>query len=459
MDSANLVDWARPDVKAVYEKMIAVLISRLNPAARRIDGAGGDGGRDVQVKLGARLEIYELKSFHGRLSEGGRKAQISRSLQKAATHNPAVWYLIAPIDLTPEEEEWFEELTGHYPFPCHWPGELWLNNHMALFPDIRRYFLIQTSHEVVTLLRELNAEKAAFNDGLVDAIDRLRTLTARFNADDPFYAFSFACDPDGSVTTSVKPRYIGAEQDCPIEITTHVEFPSTNAGQEAAAALEATFAYGSASEIPSEYVTQVIVQGPQTLAGTFDSSALRIGPSVIENIEQLRLRAQITSPDGAILANLPMAARAGTRGERGVVIHLSDSTGALTLDLKVDVTGGHMQVHYAYAFMKHVLPAALVPVTRFLEHLCTPNRLQIFDRRVPLGPPIAVPNASNQSADAAARLVAALTDIQQKTGFYFAIPESFTSAELDDIGMVHALTSRTSIAGTWSRYGALRFSR
>ncbi len=31
-----------------YEDMVSVLLSRLDPDAQRIDGKGGDGGRDVE---------------------------------------------------------------------------------------------------------------------------------------------------------------------------------------------------------------------------------------------------------------------------------------------------------------------------------------------------------------------------------------------------------------------------
>ena len=32
-----------------YEDIVSVLLSRLHPDAQRIDGKGGDGGRDVQI--------------------------------------------------------------------------------------------------------------------------------------------------------------------------------------------------------------------------------------------------------------------------------------------------------------------------------------------------------------------------------------------------------------------------
>ena len=65
-----------------YEDIVSVLLSRLHPDAQRIDGKGGDGGRDVQIVSGQDGQItdaFELKSFTGRMTFGRRK-QVERSL-------------------------------------------------------------------------------------------------------------------------------------------------------------------------------------------------------------------------------------------------------------------------------------------------------------------------------------------------------------------------------------------
>ena len=54
-----------------YEDMVSVLLSRLHPDAQRIDGKGGDGGRDVQIvhgQDGPIMDAFELKSFTGRIT-------------------------------------------------------------------------------------------------------------------------------------------------------------------------------------------------------------------------------------------------------------------------------------------------------------------------------------------------------------------------------------------------------
>ena len=54
-----------------YEDMVSFLLSRLHPDAQRIDGKGGDGGRDVQMARGQDGQIvdaFELKSFTVRMT-------------------------------------------------------------------------------------------------------------------------------------------------------------------------------------------------------------------------------------------------------------------------------------------------------------------------------------------------------------------------------------------------------
>ena len=62
------INWAMSP--EVYEDMVSCLLSHLNRETRRIDGSGGDGGRDVQFELPDGLHIFELKSFTDRMTQG-----------------------------------------------------------------------------------------------------------------------------------------------------------------------------------------------------------------------------------------------------------------------------------------------------------------------------------------------------------------------------------------------------
>ena len=126
-----------------YENMVSVLLNRLHHNSQRIDGKGGDGGRDVQIVHegeGTITDAFELKSFTGRMNSG-RRTQVKRSLDRAAALGPARWTLVVPIYPTPGEMNWLRRMGENYGFPLEWRGKTWLDGKMAAHPDIRRYFV------------------------------------------------------------------------------------------------------------------------------------------------------------------------------------------------------------------------------------------------------------------------------------------------------------------------------
>ena len=143
-----------------YEDMVSVLLSRLYPDAQRIDGKGGDGGRNVQIVNegnGSIVHAFELKSFTGRMSSS-RRQQVARSLRRVADLSPARWTLVVPIDPTPGEADWFRQLGEKHCFPTEWRGKTWLDEKMSVFPDIPPYYMEGAKDEVFHLLRVLGQE-------------------------------------------------------------------------------------------------------------------------------------------------------------------------------------------------------------------------------------------------------------------------------------------------------------
>lgn len=215
-----------------YEDMVSVLLSRLHPGAQRIDGKGGDGGRDVQIvhrQTDQITDAFELKSFTGRMTIS-RRRQVARSLQRAAALEPREWTLVVPIDPTPAEECWFRELGKEYSFPTRWAGKTWLDEKMSASPDIGRFFVEGASDEVVRLLRELREEQAVVTD-VYNTVGRLRTLRERLNEIDPYYRYELSTGETaradwpadvvlsvdfGDVRVDLYPKYSGASRDRPI---------------------------------------------------------------------------------------------------------------------------------------------------------------------------------------------------------------------------------------------------
>lgn len=84
------VDFARLSRSpADYEDMVSVLLSRIWQA-RRVDGSGGDGGRDCYFTDADGTDVYELKSFTGRMGRTQRR-QVERSLRRAMNDSPRSW--------------------------------------------------------------------------------------------------------------------------------------------------------------------------------------------------------------------------------------------------------------------------------------------------------------------------------------------------------------------------------
>lgn len=154
--TSNRIHWNTVD-RTTYDDMVSVLISRLHPSVQRIDGAGGDGGRDLLMHTDEGLVIYQLKSFAGRMDRTQRR-QVERSLERASRHDPVEWRLVVPIEPTPKELEWFQSLVEQYQFRCVWFGKTWLDSEMAQKPEIARYYLRGGESEIVELLRSVVPE-------------------------------------------------------------------------------------------------------------------------------------------------------------------------------------------------------------------------------------------------------------------------------------------------------------
>ena len=144
-----------------YEDMVSVLLSRLRQT-RRVDGTGGDEGRDCYFPGEDGTDAYELKSFTGRMTPA-RRRQVKRSLDRAMESRPRTWTLVVPIDPAPAEQRWFDSLGAGLPAQLEWLGKTWLEEQLARFPDIVRYFS-GAADEVVRILTEISREDALPDD-------------------------------------------------------------------------------------------------------------------------------------------------------------------------------------------------------------------------------------------------------------------------------------------------------
>ena len=412
-----------------YEDMVAVLVSRLHPDSQRIDGRGGDGGRDVQIvdRDGQLLHAFELKSFTGRMNDDRRK-QVKNSLETAAKLDPPEWTLVVPIDPTPGELKWFDDLRGDHDFPLTWRGKTWLDEKMSAHPDIRNYYIERAADEVVNLLRELREEEAKITD-VPDAIERLKRLHGRLNEIDPHYRYELSTGGGArhrpqhgtvlSVTfdgarVDVYEKYVGALKDRPI--TGRFEIVVEPHDEALLKGIEGAFDYGLPVTIPESAMASMTIDAPAGLGGTLTGGELRLESATVTLEEPLTLALNVMEGDD-LQASWPVRVTEKRGGGRGVILDGLDETGWLQFQLQVNPSA-----HEFHATFKlepsPAVPATLVPLFRWMSACRPPRRLVIV-----------WPDDSEMSSELETTLldegglgvVEALAYLQERSGVYFAV--------------------------------------
>ena len=437
--------------------MVSVLLSRLHPDAQRIDGKGGDGGRDVQIVDGQDGSItyaFELKSFTGRMTTIRRK-QVERSLKRAESLGPARWILVVPIDPTPAEDQWFRELGKDYCFPIQWFGKTWLDEKMAAFPDIRRYFLDGAEHEVVRLLRELREEQAIVTD-VPDAMGRLRTLHERLNEIDPHYRYELSTGKDTAdvrptdvvfsvsfrdMRVDVYPKYSGATKDRPITVNVKLIVDTDDE------MVEHALNYGLEATIPPRMVGSVTVDAPSGLGGDFTETEIVLLP--INSLgEPVTLALEIMDGD-RLLASWPVHLTQRTGGLRGSILTGTDSTGWLQTRLKVDVETKDLEAKF-WLTPQPTMPGALVPLFQWVDACRPPHHLRFrWQGGLELRSEIRKPFLAD---DSLSRVVEALAYLQKRCGIYWEISPSLTPEEGQQILAAATMLKEEATNFTWKSW-------
>ncbi|HLX88189.1 MAG TPA: hypothetical protein VKR22_07005 [Acidimicrobiales bacterium] len=437
----------------VYEDMVSALLSILHPTSIRTDGSGGDGGRDVHFGGPEGLEVFELKSFTGRLTKN-RLGQVKRSFVRALGHDPKTWTVVCPIDLTNEERKKFESLTAGSGVKCAWLGKTWLDARMAEHPCVARYFLSDVTDEIRDLARLFAAERAALTNGVPDAIERLRALAERCDELDPFYRVDLATDTRaGTVTASLVPRYPMAAHDRPITLQAIFAFPDREAAEATRERFQAAYDFGVGVEVPAQYVARVVVDAPAGLGGEFGSGALQLGARELGDVPELRLDLRISAPDGTHVTTLPLSGRATNAGAKGIDAELADTAaGLLRAELRADWTEHVYHLRYRFED-RPCLPSALLPCLRFLAALKAPNSLTChLSDGTALGPPLEITGDQHQVDERSVRTVQLLARVQDATSTWFDVPEEMTDADLADLVAANDLLEGRIVTGTWERW-------
>lgn len=442
------VNWSEVH-SGTYERMVAVLISTLNPDAERIDGAGGDGGRDVQLRSGGRLDLWELKSQSGRVGPTQRR-QIERSLERAAMLNPHSWTLVIPVDSTPAELKWFDTLQSRYPFTLEWSGRTWLDGQMAERPYLPRYFVYGGADEATKLLLDLRKDEQEFGLGISHVVSRVEGWVKRLRELDPFWDFQISRSAAGAYSITPVPKYRGAEIDRPIRISLEGRFPNTEEGRKALESFQMAIEYGRPATIAKEHIHAVQVDAPEALHGAFEGDVSI--SSVPDTTAKPGLVMMVYAPDGSVVTALPLTVSETTHGMAGTELTFTDSSGGLTVRMRASQPSAHLHTDFNFRMPPSVLPSHVLPTLRLLGSMLKPNRVGL---RI-VGSDHDAASAPDVHIDAPipagiVDFVDALARIQAKTHIYFPVPDAITPELAAQVAEVDELLSGTQVEMRWER--------
>ncbi|WP_405600356.1 hypothetical protein OG741_21790 [Streptomyces sp. NBC_01410] len=435
-----------PSDPRAFEKGIAVLLSLMHGDVQRIDGSGGDRGRDAQFIDNDGLHVFEMKSFRGRMTPS-RKSQVADSLETAAALSPVSWDLIVPIDPTPGELNWFEDLCGRYPFKMTWRGAAWIEARLAEHPQVRRFYFGDAMAETSELLRQLLREQGPVGD-VGDALDRMRGMCVRLNELEPHYTFRMTAGPGLDSMVEMLPAYPGAVRDRPMGFW--LAFAESPEAQVAAQAWEQAIAFGDPVEISGEHLTDFQVSGPTVLGlprGLPDPGmTLRVAAHTVPADHA----AQLVVENGhgrrvAVLGVRMTSLRAGTHGG---VLSGTDATGSFQCRLRMDHSTGRLRVELELEVADRLRPVARLEVVRFASALLPHHTMRVMLGGQPLTDPKPVPvlpGMNQEAADAMIELLEQLVTVEHLAVTAFELPSQIPAHDKAAIRTAHALlTGRTA---------------
>lgn len=434
---------------SLYEDMVAVVLSNIYPeAAERIDGSGGDGGRDVQLRYGSELDGFELKGFTGRVSSG-RRAQVKRSLLRAAFLGLRSWTLVVPIDPTPGEQRWFESLKSLIGCPITWRGLTWLDARMAERPFVARYFIERLQDEVLALLVELNAEDAAMQAGVPDAMTRVQRLVSRANELDPYYRFEITSDGSSTAVTII-PRYPSAMTDRPIGANVRFRFPKTPEGEAMHAEFQEALQFGTPLSLSGDFVEHLAIDAPAGLGGEYSGGTVEWSAAVPKDPDRrMLLGAKDTA--GKTVARLRLDLTIVSSGQGGAILEGSDRSGAIRVRMRVDGLARTINVQLTVRGAQPFYPHDMVPVARLLARITEGATLVLVHES---GDEVgslegSFDEAGDLMGEAFAELVEDFAILQAKAGQVELVQPELTMQDAQNISLGVKWARGESIEGSW----------
>lgn len=143
------IPWERMSGEEI-ETIVAIYVCRTRPNAQRFRPSQGDGGIDILVENDdGTYDVYQVKKFATSL-RSSQKRQIAESwkaVQEYVSEHKWVlknWYLVLPLDPTPQNKEWFDRETANDEgIKCHWLGLTNIDAWATEMPEVYDYYMAE----------------------------------------------------------------------------------------------------------------------------------------------------------------------------------------------------------------------------------------------------------------------------------------------------------------------------
>ena len=465
------VAWTTYD-GADIEHVVAMMLCRENPSAQVIRPASGDGGIDIKVptETPGPFDVYQVKKFATNLTDG-QKTQIKKSLARlkktvdSEEHfSVRNWYLTMPLDPTPGNVTWFDEMTAGYDWNSEWRGFNFVDGLAGTYPELVDYYLLNGSERMraatVALaaafgIPQNNKEEVAIVTP-ASVFDRLQAVQALLDTD-PHFAYDIHLDKsrraslvtsEGLVasvqmgyadpskpclTVNVYARFAEAVNERPIPLNFDIKVePGTKLDED----LKMFQKYGTPFTAPQGAVSGSIGL-PGGLGGDFEAGALYVfDPSG----DPYDIRLQVRDATYELLAEVPVQMQPVTVGldKSGVRAHGRDHAEVFEMELLTDLEAKTSNIEFRSLNASGKPPAAILPALKVLAAIHAPNQIVLARPYGPVthpGVPLirTDPLWPDLHLDKLVKTVEDLLLIQEQTSVKLLIPEELTLTESNSI--------------------------
>ncbi|GAA1218316.1 hypothetical protein F6W70_03750 [Microbacterium maritypicum] len=322
------IRWSHLD-EATFNELVETLLVREfsgdGLVAMAIDGRGGDGGIDIDVRVKRTdqlVRIFQLKHFPEGFSGGfvKRREQIKRSLTKALAHKPPVWTLVVPRNVTNKERQVVRAMRKGHDVRISFVTPTEMNALLAKHPDIEERFSVDRA---VELLRAVNREEAALaRPG--DLHSEVSRITDRLNSRSEYWGTSFAYEPDGSYTETYFPKRPDALKREPLGANVTLGF--TKDDERLKVQWESAMKFGTLERIvlPTRVIHSFEKTGPDWFREVLDQVEIHLGPNGAEH-QPMTVRLEARDDAGRVHAVL-----------RGKTTSFAHGFGGYTFDVAME---------------------------------------------------------------------------------------------------------------------------